>query len=100
MAAALRKAEQTNDYEMTVADLIKVYETTKNNPPKKSAEEKTYEWNQFVKDFHKDSRTKGMKNKMKIAATLWKTIRQRPGPRKYSNDLLEQFLEKDKDSFG
>lgn len=95
MAAALREAERMNDYEMTVADLIKVYENTKNKPPKESAEENTYEWNQFVKDFHNDPRTKGMQNKMKIAATLWKTIRQRPGSRKYTTELLNSYLGKD-----
>lgn|SRR5690625_585591 len=94
MAAALRKAEQTNDYEMTVADLIYVYESTKNKPAKESAEEKTYEWNQFVKDFHKDFRTKGLENKMKVAAVLWNTIRHQPGPRKYTTKLLDQYMKK------
>ena len=78
---------------MTVADLINVYESTKNKPSKESAEEKTYEWNQFVKDFHKDPRTKGLENKMRIAADLWNIIRQHPGPRKFTNDLLKQYLD-------
>src|SRR5699024_4048066 len=60
MATALREAEKTNDLTMTVRDLIEVYETTKYKKPIQTNEEKTYEWNEFVKDFHKDQRTKGM----------------------------------------
>lgn len=46
MAAALRKAEQTGDTGMTMADLIAVYEGKATTP--ESREEKTYQWNRFV----------------------------------------------------
>ncbi|UOE96421.1 SAP domain-containing protein [Alkalihalobacillus sp. LMS39] len=92
MAAALREAERTGDYNMTVADLLKVYEAGSNVANKKqTAEDKTYEWNQFVTDFNKDSRTKVYKNKMKVAALLWNKVKHQAGPRTYRSELLEKF---------
>ncbi len=92
MAAALREAERTGDYEMTVADLLKVYEAGSTVTDKKqNAEEKTYEWNQFVKDFNKDNRTKVYKNKMKVAALLWNKVKHQAGPRTYRPELLDHF---------
>ncbi|GIP24656.1 SAP domain-containing protein [Paenibacillus sp. J22TS3] len=92
MAAALREAERLGDMEMTVADLIKIYEGEK---PLASLEERTYQWNNFVKDFNKDARTKKIIDRMKVAAQLWGKVRDNPGHKRYSPDLLEEYL-KDK----
>ncbi|MFD0677788.1 MULTISPECIES: SAP domain-containing protein [unclassified Paenibacillus] len=89
MAAALREAERQGNIEMTVADLIQVYEgKTKLESP----EEKTYQWNNFVKDFNKDSRTKGFKDRMKVAAQIWSKVRDNPGEKLYSPLLLDEYL--------
>ncbi|UFJ39869.1 SAP domain-containing protein [Brevibacillus humidisoli] len=95
MAAALRDAEKRNDQEMTVADLIAVYDSsrqknhTKANPP--TAEDKTYQWNGFVKEFHADPQSKQWKNKLEIAAFLWRKVRDRKGEKRYTPALLEEF---------
>ncbi|WP_202080435.1 SAP domain-containing protein [Caldalkalibacillus salinus] len=98
MAAALRDAEKRGDLEMTVADLIKVYEESKLRKKTKkaidSAEEKTYQWNNFVREFNQDPRSKNMKNKMKVAALLWRYVKNNPGSKEYRHDLLQRF-EKD-----
>lgn len=90
MAAALRKAKRQDDQEMTVADLLKVYEGRKKieNP-----DEKSYQWNKFVKDFNKDPNSLGIKkDRMKVAALLWKRLREAPGQKEYSSKLLEDYL--------
>ncbi|MCC2252734.1 SAP domain-containing protein [Virgibacillus sp. AGTR] len=94
MASALREAERQGDLNMTVGDLIKIYEKGKNGEENHSIispEEKTYQWNNFVRDFNKDTRTQCMKNKMKIAAFLWNYVKTNPGPKEYNEDLLDQF---------
>lgn len=94
MAAALRQAERLNDLNMTVKDLIEVYEATKNTKPIQTKEERTYEWNEFVKDFHKDPRTKGMENQMKVASILWNKVKVGRGSKKYHEKMLEDYLNK------
>lgn len=59
MASALRVAEKNSDNNMTVADLIEIYINSKNkNRLNQSLEEKTYQWNNFVKDFNNDKDSK------------------------------------------
>ncbi|MFF2092017.1 SAP domain-containing protein [Paenibacillus sp. NPDC058174] len=50
MAALLREAKRRGDMEMTIADLIEVYE---GKTSLVTSEEKTYQWNNFVKDLIK-----------------------------------------------
>lgn len=88
MASALRDAEKREDFDMTVADLIAVYES---GQPSSAAEEKTYQWNRFVKAFHTDPLTKSYKNKLKIAAFLWKEVRSQQGSKEYHPSLLEHY---------
>lgn len=95
MAAALRAAEQKADYSMTVADLIHIYEAGVNSETREKisiAADKTYQWNNFVKDFHKDERTKGMQNKLKVVSRLWQQVKYNPGPKVYHQELLTKYL--------
>jgi len=92
MAAALRMAEENNDTQMTVKDLITIYEN-KQNPFYASDEESTYQWNIFLKDFHSDSNTKKFTNKHQIAALLWRRVRDTPGEKKYTSYLLQIYAE-------
>ncbi|MGN7380833.1 MULTISPECIES: SAP domain-containing protein [unclassified Paenibacillus] len=90
MAAALREAERRGDLDMTVADLIDIYEGKKQAG---GPEESTYQWNQFVKDFNQDPNSKAIrKDRMKVAAHLWRQVRDQPGRKKYSPRLLENYL--------
>jgi len=96
MAAALRDAEKRGDLEMTVADLVAVYEKNKNQKAKaarQSAEEKTYQWNSFVRDFNREARTRGLANRIQVAALLWRQVRDRAGVKTYSPQLLGEFAE-------
>jgi len=90
MATALREAERQGDMDMTVADLIEVYEGRR---VVVSAEEKTYQWNNFVKAFNQDERTKQLKERMQVAAQLWTKVRDEPGPKQYTPELLTAYLE-------
>lgn len=94
MGLALRNAEKNNDTSMTVADLIEVYINSKSkngNESCDSTEEKTYQWNNFVRDFNKDESSKKFKNKMKVASILWSKVRDNPGPKIYNHSLLEKY---------
>lgn len=92
MAAALREAERRGDHEMTVADLIAVYEGKR---PVENMDEKSYEWNRFVQDFNRDPMSRQVKqNRMQVAAALWKQVRDNPGPKRYSPELLESYLQR------
>jgi len=91
MAAALREAERQGDMEMTVANLIEVYEGKR---AVVSAEEKTYQWNNFVKAFNQDLRTKPLKDRMQVAAQLWRDVRDQPGSKQYTPSLLTAYLER------
>ncbi|PJZ71563.1 SAP domain protein [Leptospira perolatii] len=88
MARAVREAEKQGNTKLTVKDLLKIYE----NPPTKiTPDDRVLRWNTFVKDFHKDSKTKDLKNKLEVAAFLWAKLRDRPGSKKYVSDLLIEF---------
>lgn len=94
LAAALRNAEKRGDLEKTVADLVAVYEKNKNQKTKaarQSAEEKTAQWNNFVRDFNREASTRGMANRMQVAALLWRQVRDRAGAKIYSRQLLDEF---------
>ncbi|WP_079909430.1 SAP domain-containing protein [Paenibacillus sp. 32352] len=92
MAAALREAERQGDMDMTVSDLIAIYEGPKLI---QGPEERTYQWNYFVKEFNKDPLAQGLKqDRMKIAAELWKLVRDNPDDKQYSTTLLANYLKK------
>ncbi|MCZ2492657.1 SAP domain-containing protein [Dellaglioa carnosa] len=87
MGIKMREAEKTADINATVADLIKVFNINLNNSINNN-EEKTYQWNNFVKDFFNDSISKEYSSPMKVAAILWKTVRDSNRDKKYSRELV------------
>ena len=97
MAQALRAAEKRSDTDMTVKNLIKVYKTTQSQKRKgifksEAPEEKTYQWNQFVKDFSKDPKTAKFPNRLKVAAKLWKQVRDSDQTdRSYKPEMLNNY---------
>ena len=104
MAAIVRKIKSENDEKFTIYDLLKVYKLGKKcNSVKKHAfdfmqpEEQTYQWNNFVRDFNQDSRSKSFKNKMKVAAILWKKVRDNHGIKKYRSSLIDEYIEEIKE---
>ena len=99
MAALMREVKRNNDREVKVKDLLSVYLENKSSsknertklPDYMVPEEQTYQWNNFVKDFNKDHCSKKFKNKMKVAALLWSKVRDRPGSKKYTSDLINEY---------
>lgn len=90
MAIKMREIEENHDVNATVADLVKAHDS---NNKIVSKEEKTYQWNQFVKDFNSDSFTKKFKNKrLKVASLLWKYVKDSEKADKvYHHSLLKKY---------
>lgn len=57
MVMIKRKAETDNNTELTVCDLIEQMQHWKQSQSVYVAEEQTYQWNNFVRDFFQDSAT-------------------------------------------
>lgn len=55
------------------------------------AEEQTYQWNNFVRDFFEDPATKKYQDRLKVAAILWKLVRESSNNKIYSHGLLRQY---------
>lgn len=89
MAILMRKVQTENDAVATVQDLVDVY--LKKIDLKDNAEEQTYQWNNFVKDFHRDESTKNYTDQMKVAAILWTKVRDSSDNKKYRHSLIEKY---------
>lgn len=87
MGIKMREIEAQQDTNATVQDLIDVYEQ-KTVDLSKNKEEQTYQWNNFVRDFSNDSLAKDYHSPMKVAAYLWKEVKDSDQEKKYSHDLL------------
>lgn len=87
MAIKLREVERLEDKEATVADLIAVLE----NPDlvsQETPEEKSYQWNRFVKDFRQDPLSKYYREPLKVAALLWRGVKNSQDEKVYTSQLL------------
>jgi len=93
MAVALREAEKNQDYDMTVADLIEIYLNQNNTVIEQSTDEKSYQWNKFVRDFNEDPQSNVFHGKMKVAAILWSKVRDNPIQKVYDNSLIARYYD-------
>ncbi|WP_105956600.1 SAP domain-containing protein [Apilactobacillus quenuiae] len=86
MAIKMREVQTNHDNRATVRDLISIL----NNPSKviSNAEEDTYQWNHFLQDFYKDPSYQKFNNPIKVAAILWKVVRDSTCPKKYHHELM------------
>lgn len=91
MAIVKRKAEVENNTEITVRDLIYEIEHWSKDKIETVAEEQTYQWNNFVRDFFKDPATKQYQERLKVAAVLWKIVRSSDKRKIYCHELLKQY---------
>ena len=91
MAIIKRKAEAEDDTKITVRDLIYHIEHWKQEEIESVAEEQTYQWNNFVRDFFEDPATKKYQDRLKVAAILWKLVRESSNNKIYSHGLLRQY---------
>jgi SAP domain-containing protein len=89
MGTAVRNAEQQGK-DITVRELLNIWQ----HPPKQpfeTAEDKTYQWNRFVKDFHCSERSTLYRHPLKVAAILWRFVRKSREEKVYTDELLDRY---------
>ena len=96
MAVIKRQVESRPELGLTVAHLVAVYQATQTPAARKqflanNAEEQTYEWNRFVRDFFADPATAGYHSRLKVAAILWQQVKRTTAVKKYRHRLLDQY---------
>lgn len=84
MGIKMREVERNADVGATVADLVEALKIQSID----NDEEKTYQWNSFVKDFRNDPISKEYTAPLKVAAILWKTVRDTDLPKIYDRQLV------------
>lgn len=93
MGIKMREVELNADVDATVADLVQALKVQTSN----NDEEKTYQWNNFVRDFCKDSISKEYTEPLKAAAILWGIVRDTNLPKTYTRQLVvknSEFIKK------
>ncbi|GEO48418.1 SAP domain-containing protein [Companilactobacillus kimchii] len=91
MAIKMRQVQSDQDTSATVQDLIDAYQ---NKTLADNDEEHTYQWNNFVKDFNHDERSKNYSQKMKVAAIIWSKVRDGQTDKTYRSQLIDQYQSK------
>ncbi|TPR18950.1 hypothetical protein DY138_04875 [Apilactobacillus timberlakei] len=89
MAIKMRQVQTNHDNRAIVRDLISIL----NKPSKlvSNSEEDTYQWNHFLQDFYKDPSYRKFNMPIKVAAILWKIIRDSNLPKKYNHNLIIDY---------
>lgn len=94
MATAWRKVKSEKDGNFTIQDLLKVYYGQSDYA---KYDHSVCQWNQFLKDFCADKNSGYYSNKLKVAAILWKEVRDSDKEKIYSSNLLRDYEDKIKD---
>ena len=94
MATAWRKVKSEKDGSFTIQDLLKVYYGQSDYA---KYDHSVCQWNQFLKDFCADKNSGHYSNKLKVAAILWKEVRDSDKAKRYSDNLLRDYEDKIKD---
>lgn len=91
MATAWRKVKSEQDRKFTIRDLLKVYYGQSDYA---KYDHSVCQWNQFLKDFCADKNSGHYSNKLKVAAILWKEVRDSDKEKIYSENLLTDYEDK------
>ena len=91
MATAWRKVKSEQDGNFTIQDLLKVYYGQSDYA---KYDHSVCQWNQFLKDFCADENSGHYSNKLKVAAILWKEVRDSDKEKRYSDNLLRDYEDK------
>jgi hypothetical protein len=91
MVATVKKVKADNDADFTLGDLLDIYYGRKTYA---KYDNSSLQWNRFVKDFCADPQTSHFSNKLKIAALLWREVRNSTREKVYTPDLLTEFAER------
>lgn len=94
MATAWRKVKSEKNVTFTIKDMLKIYYGESDYAKYDSS---VCEWNQFFKDFCADEDSLVFSNKLKVAAILWKEVRNSTSKKIYTNQLLKICYDKIKD---
>ena len=88
MATAWRKVKRENNVKFTIKDMLNVY-YGKSDYAK--YDHSVCQWNQFLKDFCADTNSYNYSNKLKVAAILWKEVRDSRKEKIYSKNLIADY---------
>lgn len=88
MATAWRKVKAGNDLNFTIQDMLKVYYGESDYA---KYDHSVCQWNQFLKDFCSDEFSDFYSNKLKVAAILWKEVRDSTNEKIFSRQLLDEY---------
>ena len=88
MATAWRKVKAENDLNFTIQDMLKVYYGESDYA---KYDHSVCQWNQFLKDFCSDEFSDFYSNKLKVAAILWKEVKDSTNEKIYSRQLLDDY---------
>ena len=91
MATAWRKVKAGNDLNFTIQDMLRVYYGESDYA---KYDHSVCQWNQFLKDFCSDEFSDFYSNKLKVAAILWKEVRDSKNEKIYSRQLLNEYGDK------
>ena len=88
MATAWRKVKAENDLNFTIQDMLEVYYCESDYA---KYDHSVCQWNQFLKDFCSDEFSDFYSNKLKVAAILWKEVRDSTNEKTYSRQLMDEY---------
>ena len=88
MATAWRKVKSDNDEKFTIQDMIKIYYGESDYA---KYDNSACQWNRFLKEFCADESSNNYSNKLKVAAILWKEVRNSKNEKIYSKELLNEY---------
>ena len=89
MVATAKKVKETGDEAFTLGDLLDIYYGKQTYA---TYDKSALQWNKFVKDFCADEATLRFENRLKVAAKLWKIVRESDRKKEYTHELLEEFI--------
>ena len=91
MVATAKKVRETKDTSFTLGDLLDIFYGRKTYA---HYDKSCLQWNKFVQDFCADPAANQFPNKLKVAAILWREVRNSTREKVYNTRLLNEFREK------
>lgn len=91
MVATAKKVCETKDTSFTLGDMLDIFYGRKTYA---HYDKSCLQWNKFVQDFCADPAANQFPNKLKVAAILWREVRNSTREKVYNTSLLNEFREK------
>lgn len=88
MATAFRKEKGLKDIKFTIKDMLEVYYGRSDYA---KYDNSVCQWNKFLKDFCADKNSCNYSNKLKVAAILWREVRNAKKEKIYSKNILTEY---------